>query len=394
MFLNTRIEKYRNMQLANSAGRIDALDLYRFIAIVLMIQGHTIFAIAEPAYISNVKMGWEIWTFIRGLTAPIFMMISGAVNVFANKRLPDGRVDNKKVLKRIRTAIILLITAYASTFPLGSLRFLGSFDYKYWLFYFQTNILHITAVCLIILQIFQKLSRNDKHLFRYCFAYASFSLGIAWFVQMVDWYELLPLYLAPYLSYKHGAIYALYPVSAYFFFGVCLGVVLRNTPKDKLFDTIFKKGVLLGLIMLLIGWFVYWKLDMVDYPYCTVSLVNPGLMILRMGIVLMVFPLIVILHDKIKSFSWLYLTLSKKSFFLFVVHLIVIYGCAAFYGINHFWDKNLSGAMVFVGAILVEAISLVSAYYYDKTVKFLPSVRYAYLSLLIITVFIINLVQY
>lgn len=382
------------MQLANSAGRIDALDLYRFIAIVLMIQGHTIFAIADPAYISNENVGWEIWTFIRGLTAPIFMMISGAVNVFANKRLPDGRVDNKKVLKRIRTAVILLFTAYIATFPLGSLRFLASFDHNYWLFFFQTNILHITAVCLIILQIFQKLSRNDKHLFRYCFAYASFSLGIAWFVQMVDWYDVLPMYLAPYLSYQEGAIYSLYPVSAYFFFGVCAGVVLRNTTKDKLFDVIFKKGVLLGLAMLAVGWPVSDILNKVHYPYCSVSLVNPGLMVLRMGIVLMAFPLVVILHEKIKSLAWLYLTLSKKSFFLFVVHLIVIYGCAAFYGFNHIWDKNLSGPMVFVGALLVEVISLGSAYYYDKSVKFLPSVRYAYLSLLIITAFIINLVQY
>ncbi len=382
------------MQFANRTGRIDALDLYRFIAIVLMIQGHSIFAFAEPGYIDMSNIGWNIWTFVRGLTAPIFMMISGAVNVFANKRLPDGSVENAKVLKRLRTAVILLFAAYITSFPMGSLRFLDTFDQNFWTVFYQTNILHITAVCLIILQIFYKITKSDSELLVATLMFATFSLLISWFVHQYDWFHILPEFLAPYLSYQKGSIYTMFPVSSYFFYGVSAGIFLKKTPRDKLFTAVFNNGLKLGLALIAIGVPAFLIINGKPYTYCPITLINPGGVVMRIGIVLTLFPLVVILHEKIKRFSWLYLTLSKKSFFLFLVHLIIIYGCPVFYGLIYFWGNQLSGASLFLVALLVEVASLSLAYFYDKSVKFLPSVKYAYLSLIIISVLMINLMAH
>lgn len=389
--LKSAVEKYKNIEFAGRNGRIDALDLYRFIAIVLMIQGHAVFAFAAPGYIDINEFGWNLWTFVRGLTAPIFMMISGAVNVFANKRLPDGSVDNKKIVKRIRTAVILLFTAYILSFPVASLRFLDQFDYNFWTNLWQTNILHIVAICLIILQIFYKITKNDSELTAASLMFATFSLLISWFVQQYDWYRLLPNFLAPYLSYQKGSIYTLFPVSSYFFYGVAAGMYLKNTPKNKLFNTIFNSGFKLGLSLTAIGVPAFLIINGEQYSYCPIALINPGGVVMRIGIVIALFPLIILLHEKIKKFSWFYLTISKKSFFLFVIHLLVIYGSAAFHGLTYIWGEKLTGWNLFLAAMLVEAISLSTAYYYDKTVKYLPSLRYAYLSLIIMLVIMVNL---
>jgi len=389
--LNSVINRYKNIEFTGSNGRIDALDLYRFIAIVLMIQGHSIFAFAVPEYIDANKAGWDIWTFIRGLTAPIFMMISGAVNVFATKRLPDGTIDNKKILKRIRTAVILLFVAYVMSFPAASLRHLDTFTDEFWTIFYQTNILHITAICLLILQVFYKIAKNDKELLTYTLMFSFFALLISWFIQKYDWYAILPEILAPYLSYERGSIYTMFPVSSYFFFGVSAGIYLRNTPKNLLFEAIFSKGLKLGIALIIIGVPAFNIINGVETNYRQISLINPGGIVMRIGIVITAFPLIILLNEKIKKFSWLYLTLSKKSFFLFVIHILIIYGSAVFRGLNYVWNQNLTGWKLIASAILVELLSLSIAYYYNKTVKFLPSIRYAYLSIIIMITIMINL---
>ncbi|MDD3124380.1 MAG: heparan-alpha-glucosaminide N-acetyltransferase domain-containing protein [Candidatus Kapabacteria bacterium] len=390
--LNRLYGKYKDLDFAGSNGRINALDLYRFIAIFLMIQGHTIFEFAAPGYIDNSTWNWSIWTFVRGLTAPVFMLISGAVNVYASKRNPDGSVDNMRILKRLKTAVFLLLTAYVLAFPATSLRFLDQFDMDFWIRFWQTNILHIVAICLIILQIFLKLTKSHKQLMWVALAFGTFATGISYFVQQTDWYSILPTYLAPYLSYQKGAIYTLFPVSAYFFFGVAIGTYLKTRKKEELFKAVFINATRIGLVLLAVGIPAYFTINGWQYSYCPIGVINPGAVIMRMGIVLTIFPLIVILNEKVKKFSWLYLALSKKSLFLFVTHLIVIYGCSCFPGFNGLWSHQLTGINLILSAALVEVVSMSIAFYYDKTIKFLPSIRYAYLSVIVMVVLMINII--
>lgn len=389
--LNSIFDRYKNLDFAGKNGRIDALDLYRFIAIVLMIQGHAIYEFAQTGLINHDQTHWYIWTFVRGLTAPVFMMISGAVNVFSNRRLPDGNVDNNKVMKRIRTAGILLLTAYILAFPASSLRHLDQYDLDFWIRFWQTSILHIVAICLILLQIFYKITRTDKQLIIVSSAFATFSMLIAWFVQQADWYSILPNYLAPYLSYQKGSIYTLFPISSYFFFGVAFGAFLKGKSKEQLFDAVFNKGVKLGLALLAVGIPSFMIINGVNYSYCPIALINPGGIVMRIGIIVTIFPLIVLLNEKVKKMSWVYLTLSKKSLFLYISHLIVIYGCALFPGLNVFFGQQMIGIPLILAAVLVEIISMSIAYYYDRSVKFIPTIRYAYLSIIVMVVLMVNI---
>ncbi len=89
--------------------------------------------------------------------------------------------------------------------------------------------------------------------------------------------------------------------------------------------------------------------------------------------------------------SWVYLTLSKKSLFLYISHLIVIYGCALFPGLNVFFGQQLIGIPLILAAVLVEIISMSIAYYYDRSVKFIPTIRYAYLSIIVMVVLMVNI---
>ena len=104
------------------------------------------------------------------------------------------------------------------------------------------------------------------------------------------------------------------------------------------------------------------------------------------------FPLVVILTGKVKKFSWLYLTLSRKSLFLFITHIIIIYGCAMFPGLNYLWSGKLIGIPFLLSACLVEILSMSVAYWYDKTMKAIPSIKYAYASVIAMIILMINII--
>ena len=64
----------------SSAPRIQLLDFIRFMAMVLMVEGHTLEAFLRPQDIRMADFGWNAWVGLRGLTAPLFLMVSGAAS--------------------------------------------------------------------------------------------------------------------------------------------------------------------------------------------------------------------------------------------------------------------------------------------------------------------------
>jgi uncharacterized membrane protein len=381
--------RFKNLEFSNRNGRIEALDLYRFLAIVLMIQGHTIFELSSPNALNVTQFPWDVWTFIRGLTAPVFMMISGGVNVFANKRSDDGTIQPKYLKKRLWNAALVLFTSYILVFPASSLKMLHQFDTNFWLSFFQTNILHIVAIGLIILQLFYLITRNNRSLAKISLAFGLVGLIFSWFSQIIDWYQYMPMYLAPLFSYKYGSIYTFFPTSSYFFIGVAIGAYLKDVKKEDLFNVIFHKAVKIGSIITASGIIIHQLLSGFQ-PIEIPAFINPGFIVIRIGIVMLLFPFVVLLKEKVKRFSKIYLTLSKKSLFLYVTHLLIIYGCSCFPGLADMWAGKLFLPELFFAILLVEALSLSIAYYYDQTVKLIPYIRYAYASVIFIIILMLN----
>ncbi|MDY0082460.1 MAG: heparan-alpha-glucosaminide N-acetyltransferase domain-containing protein, partial [Ignavibacteriaceae bacterium] len=59
--------------------RIIFIDLIRALAVIQMVQGHTIDALLAPEYRSLDYPVYYLWNFMRGITAPVFMFSAGTV---------------------------------------------------------------------------------------------------------------------------------------------------------------------------------------------------------------------------------------------------------------------------------------------------------------------------
>jgi uncharacterized membrane protein len=89
--------------------RLLFLDMMRFIALFMMIQGHTIYAVLDKEIRDGDSTAIRIWTMLRGYTAPFFMVIAGAVFTFLllqqDRRLLSGNIRIKKGLIRVATLL-------------------------------------------------------------------------------------------------------------------------------------------------------------------------------------------------------------------------------------------------------------------------------------------------
>ncbi|MBM4151193.1 MAG: DUF1624 domain-containing protein, partial [Ignavibacteria bacterium] len=127
--------------IPNKKHRLFALDLARLMAMLMMMQGHTIDALVQPQLMHLDEFPWNVWQFMRGLTAPIFLIVSGTVHVFAMKRNELGAMSEETRKRRMNWAWIILLCGYMLVFPANRLIDLPFVQPDALAMFFQVNIL-------------------------------------------------------------------------------------------------------------------------------------------------------------------------------------------------------------------------------------------------------------
>ncbi len=208
--------------------RFEFLDVVRFAAMALMVQGHTLDALVRVDQLDVATFPWNLWQALRGLTAPMFLLLSGAVGVLALGRGADGRVPTRRLLHRADWGLRLMALGYLLVFPANRLADLRWVSPDVWQGFLRVGILQLNGFVLLVLTGLAALTRSDR-------AYAGWSLAIGAAlilatpaIRTVDCFAYLPEACAAYLSPAHGSLFPLFPHGAYLFLGVGLGFALKN----------------------------------------------------------------------------------------------------------------------------------------------------------------------
>jgi uncharacterized membrane protein len=140
-------------------SRILFLDMMRFLALFMMIQGHTVYAMLDKEIREGNSTGIYIWTFFRGYTAPFFMVIAGAVFTFLLIQQNKVQVtQNNRIRKGITRVITLFFWGYLLRFPIHALWSRisqGTTDVA-----MAVDVLHIIGLGLLTVMIVFALSRR------------------------------------------------------------------------------------------------------------------------------------------------------------------------------------------------------------------------------------------
>lgn len=322
--------------------RLVALDAVRFVAMFLMIQGHTLDALVAPTELDVTKFPWSVWNFLRGLTAPVFLLASGIIHVFATKRDSHGRLPRQLVWRRIRWALTLLGIGYLMMFPAQRLWHLNYVPAEQWTAFFRVHILQLLGVTLLAVLALFLLTRTHRQL-----ALAGAIVGLlivlaapaaAW----VDWYRVLPEPLAAYMSTDRGSLFPVIPFSAYLFLGLPLGAWLLQLPSGTRLWALQRIVPLAGLGLTAASVALAPCFQGLLPPHANPFHANPGFILLRFGLALVFVGAIAWLYGWTRNWANLYTLAGRYALFVFVGHLVVLYGTPWFDSFARWYPKTLS----------------------------------------------------
>lgn len=311
---------------AGAAGRsrILFIDLARAIAVLLMVQGHTIDALLHADFRTTLQ--YNAWLYLRGLTSCTFLFLSGAAfSLTALKHWDDQGHFSPRSFKRVRRLLFFFALGYFIRFPMGRFVDLPYATPERWRSFFAVDVLQNVAVTLLALQFLIGLSKTPRRFAWICGLAAVALVGLTPVVHDVVWTDRLPLVLASYFSYATGSNFPLFPWAGFTLLGAVFGVTVAPwSTREHLRQVarwLFLAGALLAVgagVMGELGWFEYGAHDW--WRSSPLSFVQ------RFGSVLLLLSVVAAIGHYVTRLTPPLQGLAEESLLVYAVHVALLYG--------------------------------------------------------------------
>lgn len=308
--------------IQNVKQRITIFDITRFVAMLFMVQGHTIYAFLDFNTIDNNSLWWQLWSLNRGFTAPVFLLVSGAVQAFANKKQANGKVKDGVLLKRIILGIILILLSYIMHLP-SNIQTLINFDINGLTQFFQVNILQLIGVCLIISILLINFIKSESHILLITLILAISFATLANFIGNIDIVKNLHPAINCYLTYDYKSLFPLFPNASYYFFGLAFGFILKNYTTH--FNQFIKNyGIVISISFFLIYLLFHDYKQPVLKSIFTLDKSGVEIVIFRLSFVFLYISFLSLFNKYLKE-NRIILMFGKRALLVYILHLYFIY---------------------------------------------------------------------
>lgn len=351
-------------------GRLYALDLARFLAMVFMMQGHVLDALVTPTVINTAEFPWNVWHFIRGFTAPIFLMVSGAVHAFATKRAEDGSIREDVIAKRIRWALTIMGIGYLMFFPASRVWDLPFVPYEGWKGFFAVNILQLTGAAILLFVFSMASTRSVKEMGRRAQWMTLAILALTPVFQYAPFVESMPLWFRSYVSTSTGSLFPIFPFAGYLFAGLAVGARLQAVPKEDRDAKLKFYGWRAGLVLMALSAGAQIVLSLLGVGQ--EHLEHPASILLfarRVGFVLMFFSFSVVLLERTWTLRKWYSLFGTKSLYIYIIHLVILFGTPWFSSVGRTQFRTLDLGIGVLAAIGVITTTLFLAWGFEWFAK-------------------------
>jgi fucose 4-O-acetylase-like acetyltransferase len=311
------------MTTAGSA-RSAFIDIARAIAVLAMLQGHTLHAVLS----NDVRTGplYLLWSFARGQTSCTFLLLSGFVFTLATHRhWTDRAVARAALPRRLRRFAFFLMLGYALHLPTNRIGNLLAVSDEAWRSFVAVDVLQCVAVMLVLLQGLAFATRGPR---RFAVAAALACAAVVCLtaqVWRVDWTAQLPMAVAAYLSPMTGSQFPLFPWGAYILFGAVLGELYIRTPASGF--TLFANRVLLGGGLVMLGLsYAGSRVPLEPFGPTDFWTTSASLFFMRTGIVLLFLSVVAHISRALPQPHHVLQALAQESLTIYAVHLCLVYG--------------------------------------------------------------------
>jgi uncharacterized membrane protein len=346
--------------------RILFLDMMRALAVLMMVEGHTVDALLSDAYRDLNSSSYNAWLFVRGLTAPIFMFTSGVVFTYLLRLKPQPFFQNPRVRKGLIRFVTLVVIAYFLRYPTFTVFDFNFVTHEQWMGFFTVDALHLIGFGLLFILILSYISERLK--IKDWIVYLSgviFFFGLFSFTETIPWTTYLPIPFAAYFYHGTGSLFPFFPWAGFVLCGAILGSYLAHHPgafTSKIFG--------LGLFYIGVGSLsVAVILNLMEYFYFEgdVFLINNiALILIRLGLVLVLNGTMSLIALKLKGIPEIFNQAGRHTLLIYAVHVIIIYGSAWLPGFDMILHKKLNVIESSIAAVIMISLMLAMVHFWEK----------------------------
>lgn len=353
-------------------SRIYFIDIVRAFAILMMLQGHFIHTFLGNTYGDLNPTVFKIWSYFRGITAPIFFTISGLIFTYLLLKSKEKGTEKYRMKKGITRGFMLIGIGYLIRIPFVQW-FSGKFNSKF----IAIDVLQCIGVSLLLIVSFYFLSAKKTIVF------SLITVGIGVLIFLFEPLyrtlnvEVIPEFLNNYISKNNGSIFTVLPWFGYSSFGAFIATLFYwNLDKPHFKKTMIFSFFFCGIFLIFYSSSALIKLYNQTDIQLFKSVAYYNYLYARLGDVLICFAFFYSLEQYLKH--PIILKIGEKTLSIYVIHFIIIYGSFIQFGLKHFIEKNLNPLQSAIGAILFLVGVCLIAFHYKKPISYLYTTMASY----------------
>ena len=316
-----------------------------------MVQGHTVDVLLSPEFRTAEFPIYNIWYFLRGMTAPIFMFTAGTTFTYLFKSVKKPFEENYRVKKGLRRVFLLIFLGYLLKYPTWTVFDFSEVSAEKWQLFISVDVLQLIGFSLLILLLILFVAEKMKLNYSATFIIISSIIFIASpFLEMISWVFFLPAPIAAYFYSGTGSLFPLFPWSGYVIAGGILGCYLAQNPLVFKTARFSKQLAIFGVAFTLVA-----VISEIILNALNVKIVDPqaepNTIFYRVGFVLLLTSLVSYISLRINHIPQIIILAGRNTLLIYVVHLIILYGSAWTLGIKFILGNGLSGWQSFGAAL-------------------------------------------
>ncbi len=336
--------------------RIIFIDLMRAIAVLQMVQGHTTDVLLADNFRNPDSLIYSTWVFLRGMTAPIFMFTAGIVFTYLFQLVNKPFKENPRVKKGVKRGLLLIFLGYLLRYPTWTVFDFSQVSDSSLQVFFVVDVLQLIGASLIALLLLLYIAEKFSLSYYTVFLIALVMIfGLSPFFLTIDWNSFLPAPIAGYFYTGTGSLFPFFPWAGYVIAGGVLGAYLARHPLVFRSSKFSLNLATIGAALILTSTFPDVLTNLLGVT-TVVNLADTGLVLFRVGFVLLLNALVSFISLKADSIPKILVLLGRNTLLIYVVHLVILYGSAWNKGLYDYIGKSLTGWQTFSSAVTMIAV--------------------------------------
>ncbi len=295
--------------------RLRFLDWSRGLAVLIMLQGHVFHAFSRNEL--REQGPYLISQLLGGQGPAIFLFVTGITLAFLiDRRERQGLGPWARWRAAMGRSAYLWVLAFLFRAQLWLFAYPGS-D---WTDLFKVDILNCMGFAIALFSLTALLTTTQR--VRACAILGAAIAALGPIVSSIDW-NWLPAGVSAYFVPNYAA-FAFFPWASFLAFGLSAGSILRLTRAEGM-GRLMQWGALGGIVLVIAGEY-FSSLPYQIYPRSEFWLDGPGLVTIKLGVILLVVAF-AWLWCEIGHFGWsLVSQLGTTSLIVYWVHIELVYG--------------------------------------------------------------------